>query len=140
MTDLVIGIIVAAFTVILAAILAAVVRMNSRQAAMALALAKLEVQVSPMWATVQARMSSDLHHPHPRYARMDSLLEKLDNLTITIEERGELKELALARSVDMHEDITESQRMSALALIPLMDLVLLEAEETRNIAKGILPK
>jgi hypothetical protein len=140
MTELSIGIVIAAFTVLLAAVLAFVVRVNSRQAEMALALAKLEVQVSPMWATVQARMSSDLHHPHPRYARMDSLLEKLGNLTITSEEREELKVLALARSVDMHEDITESQRMSALALIPLMDLVVLEAKETKNIAKGILPK
>jgi hypothetical protein len=140
MSELAVGIIVATFTVVLAAILAFIVRVNSRQAEMALALAKLEVQVSPMWATVQARMSSDLHHPHPRYLEMDVLLEKLEALTITPAERDRLKELLVVRSVDIHKDITDSQRKSAVAMIPLMDLVVLEAEETKNIAKGILPK
>jgi hypothetical protein len=93
-----------------------------------------------MWATVQARMSSDLHHPDVRHLEMDTLLEKLDALTIAPPERDRLKVLLVAMSADMHDDITESQRKSALAMIPLMDLVVIEAEETRSIAKGILPK
>jgi hypothetical protein len=132
MTGLEVGLIIAGFSVGLAAVLGFVVRLNGRQADMQIALTKLETQVSPMWATVQARMSADLHHPDQRYYEMDRLLEELDMLTITAAGRTRLKKLLVARSIDMHKDITESQRKSALAMIPLMDLVVMEAEDIKT--------
>lgn len=92
------------------------------------ATAKLDTQMSPLWATVQARISEDLHHPHPRYFEMDRLLEALENMTISVSGRSRLKVLLHERSVDMHPDITEAQRRSAKAMIPVMDLVVIEAE------------
>jgi len=88
----------------------------------------LNTQVTPLWATVQAKLTADLHHPHPRYLQMDKLLEKLDTLTISDDERIVLKELLVKRSVDTHEDITEGQRESALLLLGVMKKVLTEAD------------
>lgn len=129
MTPLEIGLTISLFTIIVGALLAFIVKQNRRMDEHDKLLTILNTQVSPMWATVQARMSADLHHPNQRYAEMDRLLEKLESLVISDLERQRLKELLLIRSVDMHEDITESQRKSALAMIPLMDLVVIEAKQ-----------
>jgi hypothetical protein len=128
MSSLTASLVVSAFGIALAGLLALgvfIVQSLSKQAA---AIAKLETQMSPLWSRVQARISSDLHHPHPRYFEMDRLLEKLEALTITMEERQRLKVLLLERSTDTHVDITDAQRKSAKAMIPIMDMVLLEAK------------
>jgi hypothetical protein len=93
-----------------------------------LKLVEMSVQIAPFWASVQAKISADLHHPDPRYHEMDRLLEKLDELTITDAERVRLKELLLKRSTDMHDDMSEPQRQAASAMIGVMDLVLHEAQ------------
>jgi hypothetical protein len=79
-----------------------------------------------LWARVQAQIAQDLHHPNPRYTEMDGLLEKLDNLTITLDERDRLKVLLAERSKDMHEDIGQQQREKASFMITVMDMVLAE--------------
>ena len=113
----------------LAALLAYVVRLNSKVSEQSEEIAILKTQISPLWAQVQARISADLHHPHPRYLEMDSLLEKLDSLTISSVERSRLKVLLQERSTDMHEEINNQQRAEAKLLIGIMDLVLDEAKE-----------
>jgi hypothetical protein len=132
MSELSQGLTIAAFSVILAAILAFIVRLNGRIDALTVSTAKLETQISPFWASVQAQISKDLHHPYERYREMDGLLEKLEGLVITDPERNRLKALLLERSVDMHADITEDQRMKARLMIPLMDMVTEEAKQRES--------
>lgn len=132
MSELSQGLTIAAFSVILAAILAFIVRLNGRIDALTVSTARLETQISPFWASVQAQISKDLHHPHERYQEMDGLLEKLEGLVITDPERNRLKALLLERSVDMHADITEDQRMRARLMIPLMDMVTEEAKQRES--------
>ena len=91
--------------------------------------ARLGTQMSPLWARVQKQIAGELHHPHPRYKEMDTLLEELEALTISEAGRKRLKELLLLRSVDTHADITPEQRLSAKILISVMDKVLAEAQE-----------
>jgi hypothetical protein len=132
MSELSQGLTIAAFSVILAAILAFIVRLNGRIDALTVSTAKLETQISPFWASVQAQISKDLHRPHERYREMDRLLEKLEGLVITDPERNRLKALLLERSVDMHADITEDQRMRSRLMIPLMDMVTEEAKQRKS--------
>lgn len=126
-TTLLISLISGTFLMLLGAILAYTVRINARQAKQGEDIAILKTQVSPLWAKVQAQIAADLHQPHPRYAEMDKLLEKLEALTISDEERGRLKELLLERSKDAHPDISEEQREKAKLMIVVMDMVLIEA-------------
>jgi hypothetical protein len=129
MNTLEMGLAVGTFTILLGAILAYCVRINTRQSEQAIDIAKLQMQVSPLWNNVQRRISEDLHHPHPRYFEMDKLLEALEDLSITVAERTRLKELLLERSQDMHEDITEKQRQEARLMIQVMDIVLMESNK-----------
>jgi len=110
-----------------ASMLAAIARLYARIGEHDKQLAEMSTKVSPLWATVQKVISDELHHPHAQYAEMDTLLERLDNLTITTEERDRLKILLMQRSVDMDSDITESQRKSAKMMIDVMDKVVQEA-------------
>jgi hypothetical protein len=128
MSALLQGIFVAAFSIILTAILAYLHRLNERMGEFAISIKELQTQMSPFWAIVQAKISKDLHHPSVRYAEMDGLLEKLEALTITLDERERLKALLVERSTDRHEDITDDQRMKAGLMIPLMELVVDEAK------------
>jgi hypothetical protein len=88
----------------------------------------LGTQMSPLWAQVQARIASELHHPHERYKEMDTLLEKLESKpsVLTVPERNRLKELLSQRTQDFHEDITPQQRSSAALMLGVMDKVLEE--------------
>jgi hypothetical protein len=123
------GLIITFFGVALTAIIALLVRMNARIIQQGAEIKVLQVQVSPFWAQVQARMSVDLHHPNPQYHEMDELLEKLESLTITIKERERLKTLLIDRSLDMNKEITQDQRMKAKLMIQVMDFVVTEARE-----------
>jgi hypothetical protein len=92
------------------------------------ALITLGTQMSPLWAQVQTRIASELHHPHPRYHEMDVLLEKLESkpTLITNNERSRLRELLSQRAVDTHPDITPQQKSSAALMLGVMDKVLEE--------------
>jgi hypothetical protein len=103
------------------------VRLQATVRDMATSIAKLEIQMSPMWQRLQSQFSSDLHHPEPRYAEMDALLEKLEALTITNGERLRLRYLLLQRSTDT--DVTEEQRTKAAMMIQIMKMVLIEKEK-----------
>ena len=109
--------------------LARVVEIDEHLTKIDQALQVLQTQVSPLWARVQAQISADLHHPHPRYLEMDTLLERLEALTITAGERDRLKTLLVERSQDMHEDITDDQRKKAHLMIQVMDLVVTETAD-----------
>jgi hypothetical protein len=132
MNGLLIGIIVAAFSIGLGSVIAYNVRQSAEMQKMRIEIATLSTQVSPLWAQIQSRIAADLHHPHPRYFEMDKLLEKLEALTITQDERVRLDTLLMERSVDMHDDITDIQRKEARLMSQVMHIVLLEA-------KGIIP-
>jgi hypothetical protein len=128
MSSLVQALIVAAFSAALGVIISYIKSLNAQFKALQLQVAKMDVQISPLWARVQAQIAADLHHPHPRYAEMDTLLESLDALTITPVQRDRLKVLLAARAVDMHADISEDQRKKASIMIAVMDLVVDEAK------------
>jgi hypothetical protein len=128
MSGLEVGLIVAAFSIILGAIIAYNVRQASHMQDMREEIAILRTQVSPLWAQIQTRIAADLHHPHPRYFEMDKLLEKLESLTISPQERLRLEALLLERASDMHEDITEVQRKEAKLMSQVMHIVVLEAK------------
>jgi hypothetical protein len=128
MHPLIAALIVAAFGVAFAGTIAYFVKINTKLTDQAIQIAELKTQVSPLWAQVQARISSDLHHPNPRYYEMDGLLEKLEALTINPAERARLKVLLLERSNDHHPDITEEQRKKAGLMAQIMDMVVLEAK------------
>ncbi|MGC2234271.1 MAG: hypothetical protein WBA09_22410 [Candidatus Acidiferrum sp.] len=131
MTGLEQGLLISCFSVSLAGLLAYVVRLNTRMGEQDKEIEILKTKISPLWMQVQARISSDLHHPSPRYLEMDALLEKLEALTITDEERTRLKVLLEERSTDMHAEINDEQRAKAKLMIGVMDLVLDEARETK---------
>lgn len=128
MSGLEIGLIVAAFSIVLGAIIAYNVRQAAHMQEMREELAVLKTQVSPLWAQIQSRIVADLHHPHPRYKEMDVLLERLEALKITPEERIRLEALLIERSVDEHDDISEIQRKEAKLMNQVMDIVVLESK------------
>lgn len=93
-------------------------------------LAKLTTQVEPLWGVVQSKMIKELHHPHRVFREADGLLVKLDDGTITAEERAQLLELMERRIVDPNPDITLSERKTAGGLAFVMEKV--QAEEASN--------
>lgn len=126
MSGLEVGLIVSAFGVILISVIAYNVRQAGHLQDMREEIAVLKTQVSPLWAQIQSRIAADLHHPHPRYLEMDTLLEKLETLTITEVERKRLAILLLERSTDTHADITDMQRKEAKLMKQIMEIVVLE--------------
>ena len=114
--------------VILSAILAYFVRVNAQLKKQSEEITELKTKVSPLWAQIQSRIASDLHQPHPRYMEMDQLLEKLEALTITKDERARLGVLLQLRSQDMSGDVSEIQRHEANLMMQVMHIVVLEAK------------
>lgn len=100
-------------------------------------MAVLNTQVSPLWLVAQQKLSADLHHHGERYEEMDALLEELDAMTIDDfpGHRGRLEELLVHRSTDIHEDITQDQRDSAVALLIIMKKVITEAKTPGKLVK-----
>ena len=119
-------IIVAVVSICLGGLLSYAVWLNLQLGKLNVQMATVQTQVSPLWARVQAQVAADLHHPDPRYQEMDTLLEELENLTISEEGRVRLKALLLERSGDPLTD--ETQKLSAQVLIPAMDLVVIEKD------------
>jgi len=93
----------------------------------------MQTQVSPLWASVQARISSDLHHPDPQFHEMDLLLEKLDNLTINANERARLIILLGERAISTDPLVTQKQRDSASIMVIIMKKVVAEAKAMNEI-------
>jgi hypothetical protein len=129
MSPLAVGLIIAGFSVTLASVFGAFVRLSARMQAFEILISQLDTKVSPLWARVQTVIATDLHHPHVQYAEMDSLLEELTNLTISPTGRERLKVLLLERSKDMDTEITQDQRDSAILMIHVMDKVVKESKE-----------
>ena len=121
------SIIIAALLLIVTAVIAYCVRLNGLVREQGIEIATLKTQMSPLWARVQAQISSDLHHPEIVFHEMDHLLEKLEALTITDMERARLKVLLNERSTDMSKEVSDSQRNSAIIMSRVMDKVLEEA-------------
>jgi hypothetical protein len=123
--------IIAFLSAAVAALLGYCVRLNKKMSDNAIAIATLQAQVQPLWMQVQARIASDLHHDDPIFHETDGLIEKLQALTITPQERDRLKVLLTERSHDMHIDISREERQKARVLIEVMDLVVIEAKESQ---------
>jgi len=94
-------------------------------------LSRVETQMEPFWAAVQADLIKLLHHPWPERADMDALLDKLDPDKpghITPAERAELKQiLELVISDDPDHPppfpVSANERVFAVFLLHTMDLV-----------------
>lgn len=110
-------------------------RQNNRLDVIEKQLLTMDFKITPLWAKVQKSISEDLHQPHKKYAETDKYLEELEALTITEEGRVRLKELLLQRSLDMSEDVTESERKSAEIMSVVMDKALAEQEATVDLVK-----
>ena len=119
-----------AMGVFLAALIAYCVRLNSIVRDQGNEIVKLQTQMAPLWARVQAKISADLHHDDPRLHETDTLIDRLQALTITEHERSRLKVLLKERSVDMHTDISPAERQKARVLIEVMDFVVTESLES----------
>lgn len=89
--------------------------------------ATLSADVSPLWATLQKKLSADLTHPDERFRGADVLLRKLEALTITAAEREQLTLILQQRTVD--ETVSASERSSAKIMLEVMEKVLTEAAD-----------
>jgi uncharacterized coiled-coil protein SlyX len=90
-------------------------------------IAALEAIIStqtPFFAELQSRVIDLLHHPEPEAAEMDSLLEKLKKLQLTVTEKARLEVLLH----DLADDEPSEQQRGASALLLLMPLVVDEAK------------
>ncbi len=86
----------------------------------------LETQVTPLWSSLQKEVADALHHPHPESQEMDKLLEKLEALVITAEERSQLEKLLHRISRDTLQ--SEGERRRAELLLFLMPRVVRESQ------------
>lgn len=86
-----------------------------------------DVTAKPFWAAAQTKLVKDLTHPHERFKRPDRLLEKLEDLTITTEERVELHGILEERITTDDPEVNEAEKASAKIMLDIMDKVLKEA-------------
>lgn len=103
-------------------------RYHDRVAVLEQEVAILKTQMSPLWSSVQSQIARDLTHPHPQFAEMDELLQRLENLTITDAERVRLGLLLEERILSTDPEISEDERASAKLLKGVMKKVLKEKE------------
>ena len=80
-------------------------------------LSVLEIQVTPLWATLQKQVADALHHPHSKDKETDGLLEKLEALTLTQEERGRLEVLLKTKTTNPEESDQEKKRADLLLFL-----------------------
>jgi hypothetical protein len=122
---------VAAVVAVIALLLGRRDRGADRLEAVERRLTRVETQMEPFWAAVQADLIKILHHPHPEWADMDALLDKLDPGkpgTLTRAERAELK-ADLRRIIDDDPadpppfPVSSDERVVAVFLLHAMDLV-----------------
>jgi hypothetical protein len=64
-------------------------------------------EMSPFWKTFQTKVVSKLHHPHIDSQELDQLLEKLEALTLSKEERKKLISLLREITDDPHSEDQE---------------------------------
>src|SRR5207344_3449557 len=82
---------------------------------------------SPLWATLQKKLSADLTHPEAKFHAADELFRKLEALTISATEREQLELVLRQRMVDA--DVSKEEQSSARIMIEVMDKVLEEAAD-----------
>ncbi len=99
---------------------------------MELKIAVLGTQMMPLWSAVQSQIAKDLTHPHPQFRVMDSLLRKLESLTITHDERRQLSVLLDERIVSTDPAVSDAERESAKLMKGVMAKVLVEAEQAKD--------
>lgn len=87
-------------------------------------LTTLETQMTPFWATLQTKLADALHHPHPESKESDRLLERLEKLTITPEERARLR--VLLAEVIANPNVSVEEKAKAQLLLVAMPLVIAE--------------
>jgi hypothetical protein len=82
--------------------------------------AALKTQMSPLWATIQAKLADALHHPHPESRELDGYLEKLEKLILKPDELPRLRQLLQEIIESPKPDIDEKAKAQMLLLaIPL---------------------
>jgi hypothetical protein len=89
--------------------------------------ATLSTDVSPLWATLQKKLSADLTHPEAKFHAADELFRKLEALTISATEREQLELVLRQRMVDA--DVSKEEQSSARIMLEVMDKVLEEAAD-----------
>jgi hypothetical protein len=87
----------------------------------------LETQITPFWQSLQTKLGEALHHPHPESFEKDQLLEKLEKLTISPEERDRLNILLTA--VAVNPALSTEERAQAKMLLLVMPVVTSERHE-----------
>ncbi len=81
---------------------------------------------SPFFTELQSRLIDSLHHPDPRKAELDALLEKLKALRLDAPELQRLQVLLREQALDPTDPVQQKQSHALLAIMPL---VLDEAKE-----------
>lgn len=99
---------------------------------------ELQTKMLPFWSAAQTAFAEALHKPDPHFAGRDTLIEQLENLTITPEGRLELeKMLKEQRDNDSEPDAAKK----AGIMLDVMPMVLLEragklpTEDQRSISQ-----
>lgn len=118
------GLAITAFGVILAALIGLVIRQDTRLSKLEMKVSNQAVKIEPLWKRVQDQISNELHHPDPRFAEMDELLEQLENLSISVTGRERLKVLLVERSSDM--EVRQGQRNAAVLMLTVMEKAVLD--------------
>lgn len=85
----------------------------------------LETKVAPFWGSLQTKFAEAMHKPHPELKRRDLLLEHLEKLTITPDERHELR--LMLELVKNDPSSTEVEKAQSIIMLAAMPLVLEEA-------------
>lgn len=106
-------------------------RQGDKLEALTARIGRLETQMEPFWAAVQADMIKILHHPWPERHDMDELLDKLDPDkpgTLAPDEREKLRDI-LRRVIAASPGnpppfrVSPDERVAAVFLLRTMDLV-----------------
>ncbi len=84
------------------------------------------IAYKPFWKVFQSGVADSLHHPHPESEELDSLLEKLENLTIDQWGTDRLKVLLREKAQDARQ--TPEERNRAEFLLFALPMVVRERE------------
>jgi len=103
-------------------------------------LANVQTKLDPLWKVVQSSIAKDLTHPSPQFKRADELLRKLLALTITDQERIELRKVLTERSFSKDAEVKDTERLKAKVMLDVMDLVLIEAASGKPLEYALIEK
>lgn len=74
------------------------------------------VSMPPFWKTFQTKVVSKLHHPHPESKELDNLMEKLESLTLSVEEKCRLKVMLQKITEDPKSDERDLAQLLLIAM------------------------